>query len=84
MRYLIQFADHTHKKVSEEDGKRAIAALAQGDPAVIIRGAYFERYFVKAIKPISKDWVDNATAETEKPESIKSIGEIMADRKLLQ
>ena len=56
MRYLIQYVDGTSKRVSEDEGKKALAAWLSGQ-RFLLRGTGYAPHYVSAIKPM-KDWLD--------------------------
>lgn len=63
-RYILQFADKTTKRVSEQDAQAIIRALSEKKP-VIFRGAYFAPHHIVAVKPITKTWFPEDAAAIE-------------------
>lgn len=87
MRYLIQFADKTTKRVSEAEGKAALMAWGSGRP-VLIRGAGIAHHLISAIKPFNTDWYDADSVEVEMRREVEHLPvseqhRITSDSKLL-
>ena len=64
MRYLIQFADKTTRRISQADAEAIIRALSEKKP-VIFKGAYFAPHHIVAVKPITKAWFPEDAAALE-------------------
>lgn len=75
MRYLIQFADKTTKRVKQWEALALMKAIHERRPA-FLRGALIDPFFVKKIQPINKEWFDsdfvqkNIPTEEEKMENL--------------
>ena len=55
MRYIIEFADGTSKRIDEDEAKAVMMALSE-KKGFVVRGGFFLPHFVRCVKPISGEW----------------------------
>lgn len=81
MRYIVQFADGSSKRVSGEEGRKLLQPVADGK-GIMLRGAAFAPGFTKAVKPINTSWyAEDMAMISARSEGVERLGDVVTRMK---
>src|SRR5262245_29104373 len=64
MTYLLQFADKTSRRLSDDEGRQVLQALAR-QQGVVVKGAFYAYHLISACRPIQV-WAEDQRDDARK------------------